>query len=304
MPSSSASTVCAVVVLYLPTAEMLQCLLAGVREQVERLYVVDNTTFRGDEPSPVEQGPWLTYTRLNQNKGLAAAQNIGLRQAMQDGFTHVLLLDQDSELAPGMVAGLLNAERFLVEQGHQVAAVGAMYIDVKTNLPAPAHRYRPFHLQKVRVPVGSPPIETDWLIASGSMIRSNVFQHVGLMREELFIDVVDTEWGLRARSMGWTSYLVPAVTMAHNIGDATAKLMGRTLLLHSELRACYMIRNNAYLLREPAMGWRWRSYTPLNLLLSFITSIMFARHRLRRLQLALRALLLGFLGRLGPLPGS
>jgi GT2 family glycosyltransferase len=35
----------------------------------------------------------------------------------------------------------------------------------------------------------------DWLIASGSLIRCEVLREVGLMREELFIDVVDTECG-------------------------------------------------------------------------------------------------------------
>jgi hypothetical protein len=58
--------------------------------------------------------------------------------------------------------------------------------------------------------------------------------------------------------MGLISFLVPAVTMVHSIGDATAELFGRKLMLHNDVRSCYMIRNNAYLLREPSMGWLWR----------------------------------------------
>lgn len=182
-----------------------------------------------------------------------------------------------------------------------MAAVGAMYIDVKTNMPAPAHRYRPFRLQKVRPAVGSAPIQSDWLISSGSLIRCSVLREVGLMREELFIDLVDTEWGLRARSKGFVSFLVPAVTMLHSIGDATAELFGRKLMLHNDIRACYMMRNNAFLLRESAMGILWRSNAPLNLLSSLITSSLFAEHKLHRARLLLRAMLQGFLGHTGPI---
>ena len=300
--AAGTETTCAVVVLYHPQAEMLRGLLHNTVDQVARLYVVDNTPpGPGGTVAPVEESARVQYLPLGHNAGLAAAQNVGLRRALADGFSHMLLLDQDSVLSPGTVAGLLEAEQELLAAGRKVAAVGAMYIDVKTNVPAPAHRYKPFGLEKVRVPVGSAPVETDWLIASGSLVRSSVLREVGLMREDLFIDVVDTEWGLRARSQGLISFLVPRVTMQHSIGDSTAQLLGRTLMLHNDIRACYMMRNNAYLLRVPTMGWLWRSNAPLNLLSSLITSSMFAANRVQRARLLLWALGEGLRGRLGPL---
>jgi rhamnosyltransferase len=265
------------------------------------LLVVDNTPYVGGEPPPVVESESLIYIRLGSNRGLATAQNIGLRRAMKEAFTHVLLLDQDSELTNGTVLGLLGAERALCETGHKVAAVGAMYIDVKTNIPAASHRYRPFRLEKIRVPIGSSPIESDWLISSGSLIRCSILQEIGLMREELFIDVVDTEWGLRARSMGYISFLVPSVTIAHSIGDDAVEVLGRSLMRHNDVRSCYMIRNNAYLLRVPSMGWLWRSNAPLNLLSTFVTSILFSDHRFRRARLLLKAIFDGLSGKVGPI---
>jgi len=302
MPDASPQSTAGVVVLYHPNPVGLNRLLRSLEGQLDKLYVVDNTPYEGDETPLLQDDGMLSYTRLGRNEGLAAAQNIGLRLALNEQFTHVLLLDQDSELAPAAVAGLLAAERGLLDNGHRLAAVGAMYIDIKTNIPAAAHRYRPFRLEKVRVPPGSAPIESDWLISSGSLIRCEVLREVGLMRDELFIDVVDTEWGLRARSMGFISFLVPAVTMVHSIGDDTAELFGRKLMLHNDIRSCYMIRNNAYLLREPAMGWLWRSNAPLNLLSSLITSTMFAEHRFRRARLLMGALMRGLRGKVGVLP--
>jgi len=298
---ASPETICAVAVLYQPQVELLERLLSSTLNQVARLYVVDNTQPGPGTRIPVQNSSRVHYLPLGRNAGLATAQNIGLRKALEDGFTHTLLLDQDSELAPGTVSGLLEAEQELLASGHRVAAVGAMYIDIKTNMPAPAHRYRPFRLEKIRVPVGSAPLESDWLIASGTLIRSSVLNEVGLMRDDLFIDVVDTEWGLRARSLGLISFLVPRVTMLHSIGDATAELLGRKLMLHNDIRACYMMRNNAYLIRVPTMGWLWRSSAPIYLLSSLIASSLFAQNRLRRARLLVWALVEGFRGRLGPL---
>lgn len=302
MSEPSPKTTAGVVVLYHPDLAGLKRLLRSLEGQVAKLYVIDNTPYSGEQRAQLEESDTLSYIRLGQNMGLAAAQNVGLRLAMKQHFTHVLLLDQDSELSPDTTSGLLAAEEGLLDGGRRVAAVGAMYIDIKTNVPAAAHRYHPFRLAKVRVPVGSAPVESDWLIASGSLLRCDVLRLVGLMREELFIDVVDTEWGLRARSMGYICFLVPAVTMLHSIGDNTADLFGRKLMLHNDLRSCYMVRNNAYLLREPRMGWLWRSNAPLNLLSSLITSTMFAEHRLRRARLLLGALMQGLLGKVGALP--
>lgn len=300
--TGGSQTTCAVVVLYHSQPELLQRLLHSTQDQVARLYVVDNTpTGPSSEAAPVQESASVCYLPLRKNAGLAAAQNVGLRKALEDGFTHTLLLDQDSELSPGTVAGLLQAEQELLISGHKVAAVGPMFIDIKTNVPAAAHRYRWFRLEKVRVPLGSVPVETDWLIASGSLIRSTVLREVGLMRDDLFIDVVDTEWGLRARTQGWISFLVPRTTMQHSIGDAFAELLGRKLMLHNDIRACYMMRNNAYLMRVPTMGRLWRSNAPLNLLSTLITSSMFASNRLHRARLLIWALVEGLRGRLGPL---
>ena len=210
-------------------------------------------------------------------------------------------MDQDSVLTAGTVERLLAAERSLLASGTRVAAVGVMYVDTQTGTSAVAHRYHPFRLEKVRVPVGSAPLETDWLIASGSLIRCSVLQEVGFMCETLFIDAVDTEWGLRARTMGLLSFLIPAVPMLHTIGDRSVRLMGRQFNLHNEARSCYIVRNTAFLLRVPTMGWRWRSYAPLSLLYSLITLSWTAIHPMRRFNLLVRAIGSGLCGRMGAL---
>ncbi|MGA8531488.1 MAG: glycosyltransferase family 2 protein, partial [Acidobacteriaceae bacterium] len=191
--------VAAVAVLYHPELEPLRRLIMSAVGQAEAIFVIDNT------PDPIlavrslmDSEGSIRYISLGRNAGIAAAQNAGIRASMEAGFTHVLLLDQDSTLPEGMVNRLLSGEERLLCGGQQVAAVGPQFWDEKTGKAYPAVRLEYFRIRKLYLDTRSTePVETDYLIASGSMIRVSVLREVGLMREDLFIDWVDVEWGLR-----------------------------------------------------------------------------------------------------------
>lgn len=292
----------AIVVLHYPDLTVLDRLLMSLSGQVDRVVAVDNT------PSPsatmlqfLARCPYpISYVPLGQNRGIGDAQNIGIREGISRGCSHVLLLDQDSAPHPEMVARLIAAESELLNAGVQVAAVGPRYTDQRTGTPSCAVHRGWLLVRKTDLdPRSGQPVETDNLIASGSIIRSTVFQSVGLMRDDLFMDFVDTEWGLRARNKGFKSYCVPNALMMHSVGDATIRVLSREIYLHNNLRSYYKLRNAAYLLRLSSMGWRWRSFTlrwiPYYLSLTICTS----DNKLRNALLLVRALWDGLRGKLG-----
>ena len=293
----------AVIVLFSPDLKLLERLLASLNGQVDRVLTIDNT------PDPaVTMAPFLarfpfsiSYIPLGDNKGVAEAQNTGIREAISIGCSHVLLLDQDSALPPDMVAKLIASESDLLKAGTKVAAVGPQYRDEKTGIPSFAIRYRAMSVRKISLnSLSNVPVETDILIASGSIIRTATLQSVGLMRSDLFIDFVDTEWALRARSSGYKCFCIPNAIMMHSIGDDSIEVFGKSVYLHSELRKYYRLRNAVYLVRLSSMGWNWRSFTlrwiPYYLLLSLYTS----ENKPRNAWLLARAFWQGLRGKLGP----
>lgn len=255
------ASVAAVIVLYYPKPFLLGRLIESALPQVDKLFIIDNTpSWDNKPPEGVSQGTRKIVYRANGfNAGLASAQNDGIRSAIEDGYTHVLLLDQDSALAKGTVEGLLAAERSLLARGHQVAAVGPLFIDEKSGRRSQAVRQSGLRVRWQDISADeTDPIETDYLIASGSLIRTSVLIKVGYMRDELFIDWVDTEWSYRAKGLGLGAYVVPTVVMRHSIGDETKALLGKRIYLHSPTRNYYIVRNAIYLLQNPKMSWKWR----------------------------------------------
>lgn len=255
------ASIAAVIVLYYPQSFLLTRLIESVLPQVDKLFVVDNTPSWDCNAAEVlaHSSNKIVYRANGFNAGLASAQNSAIRSAMQAGHTHVLLLDQDSALPKGAVGGLLAAEKSLIRSGTQVGAVGPLYVDEKSGARCYAVRQARFRVRWRPISEEEKePVPTDYLIASGSLIRTSVLKRVGLMRDELFIDWVDAEWSYRAQEFGFSAYVVPTVVMRHSVGDAARKLLGRRIYLHSTARNYYIVRNAMYLLQNPQMNWKWR----------------------------------------------
>jgi rhamnosyltransferase len=296
--------IAAIIVLYKPDCKSVQRLIRSLESQVDSIHVIDNTS--GVELVPQEQlFPFsiavpLHYKSLRENAGIAAAQNIGIREALEVGASHIILFDQDSVPASDTIQALLLAENTLVNNGLSVAAVGPVFIDERTGGISPVVHYTYFGLKTIPVDLSSPvPVEAHFLISSGCLIRSTVLATVGSMREDLFIDWVDNEWGLRARSMGLLSYVVPQARMVHSIGDGVVNLLWKQMHLHTETRNYYLLRNAIYLMRVSSMGIRWKlSFLP-RLPLYLAIYPLLAKNKLRHFATLFRAVCDGFSGRLG-----
>jgi rhamnosyltransferase len=295
----------AIIVLYYPALTRLEQLLECLTNEVEEVIVVDNTLNPSKDVATVVDRPdsHVLYIPLGKNAGIAAAQNTGIIRAASKGHSHILLLDQDSVLLPGMVGKLLAAERELRRSGTQIAAICPQVIDRRTGNRPAAVRYHTLIAREFRPDVScEQPIPSENLIASGSLIRIDTLNAIGLMREDLFIEYVDTEWVLRALSAGYHSYCVTDARMIHSFGDSSVKLFGKHFYLYSNDRYYYKLRNEVYLAHLRTMGWQWRAYALSRIPYHFILYSALSKSRLRASCLLLKAIWDGITGRLGPLP--
>jgi rhamnosyltransferase len=297
--------VAAVVVLYYPDNAGLRTLLESLTGQVNVLYVVDNTPgARGPWPLRPEQESYLvSYVPLGENRGLAEGQNIGIEMCLKGGYSHVLLLDQDSVLSSDMVNKLLAAEQTLRKRSARIAAVVPQILDGRTGQRPCAYRYGWLGARKLYCDANSStPVQTDFFIASGALIRTAVFRELGTMRSELLIDHVDTEWALRAHTAGYRSYCVPNATLIHSLGDGSKRILGKDVYLYSEMRYYYRLRNEVYLSKLRTMGWNWRVYIVPMIPYHFVLYSVLSKNPLRVARLLMKAIWDGMNGKLGSSP--
>ncbi len=297
----------AIVVLFHPDSSTIQRLLSSLLGQVAATFAVDNTPGSSSiEPTFLEGfGEFVSYIPLGENRGIAEAQNIGIELSIKCGCSHVLLLDQDSAPCPGMVSTLLAAEEKLLSNGEKISGMSPQVIDARLGKRPCACLYRWFGARKIyRNLSATEPVGTDNFIASGSLIQTSTLQAVGAMRSDLFIDYVDTEWALRARTAGYKGYCVPNAVLMHSLGDGTAKVLGKNMHMHSDLRHYYQLRNEVYLMRLKTMGWQWRAYELSRIPYHFVLYSVLSANRVRAWRLLLLAIWDGMHGRLGPIAES
>lgn len=286
----------AIIITYHPALEVLGELIERLASQVDKVLIVDNgsdepiTDWNASQPTPAHH-----VIALGENLGIAAAQNKGITWAKQQGATHVLLMDQDSLPAQDMVEKLHSA----LANHPRAAAAGPRYMDTRQKNPPPFLQIRRWRLYRHSCEGGNAVLPVDYLIASGCLIPMPVLEQVGDMRNDLFIDYVDIEWGLRAGHLGYQSYGVCSAHMEHSLGETPIVFRGRNIPLHSPLRHYYHFRNAVLLYRTAWVPLQWKCVDAWRLLLKYGFYTLYAKPRHHHFAKMTQGLWHGLIGRAG-----
>jgi rhamnosyltransferase len=270
--------VAAIVPVMRPRADRLHAALAAISPQVRSCLLYDNNNTDGKLASFCRLPNIRIIGRTPEgNKGTARAFNEGAAVAEQMGHEAILLLDQDSVPETDMVRRLEEARRESV--GCRVAAVGPRYHQPDTgNFPGFV-RFSSWGIRRVQPGPGEKTLNCDFLIASGMLIPLDTFRDVGPMDEGLFVDHVDTEWCLRARSMGYKLLGVRDAVMEHELGSRRKSIWfgrRRSIPVHSPERYYGIARNSMVLHRRPYMDARWKRHDLARLIGLFFFNGVFA----------------------------
>jgi rhamnosyltransferase len=298
------SEVSAIIVTYNPEVAGLGTLLNAIAPQVAHIVVVDNGSKANLGQWLAEQTAKTEFAPLGSNYGIAKAQNVGIDRARTKGSDYVLLLDQDSVPAPNMVATLLAAAKAQIAGGIKLACVGPRYEDSRQNNPPPFIKIEGLRLQRQTCASAGSVVDVDYLIASGSLIPMATIEAVGGMQEELFIDYVDIEWGLRAQHKGYQSFGVCAAEMQHDLGDNPVKFRGRSIPVHSPLRHYYHFRNAVWLYRQSWPRTNWKIVDAARLVRKFVFYSLFTTPRHEHAWMMTKGIFHGLLGRMGKKPDN
>lgn len=301
-PAATSDT-CAAIITYRPQVPMLRRVVESVQSQVGRVLIFDNGTQDPELSSFFREiEPRATVIRSPANIGLAAAMNRAADYARSSGYSHLLLLDQDSEPGDGMVATLQAAWQEL-NRDRPVAAVGPQFRDRRTGYVAPFVRIG-FPISTKLMGGPGQKVPCDFLISSGTLLSLAALDAVGPMDEALFIDNVDLEWCFRARYHGMALYGICDAEMLHSIGDAVrpSRFVGGGIKVHSPTRLYYIMRNRVLLYARKETPAVWIAQDVPRLVLKFFSTLLLLEPRriyLKNMSMGLRDALRGKTGPIG-----
>lgn len=184
-----------------------------------------------------------TIIQMGENKGIAFAQNYGVKYAIEKGAEVIGFFDQDSLVTENIILELVNA----IEK-HKKEVVAPVSIDSKTNEEYPNQVITKSGLPRdVFTKEDKAVTEVNIVISSGIFVKKDIFEKIGYFDESFFIDFVDIEWCLRCYKKGIYITVINSAKMKHTIGDNFRKYGFVIVNVHSPYRTYYKVRN-AFLL--------------------------------------------------------
>ena len=217
---SGSSNCGAVVVTYHPD-DAFEVRLGMIIRECSRVIVVDNSA----DPA-VGHALALACRRFGcglrvnaSNLGLAAALNRGFDELHRESCQWAVAFDQDSSPGPGMLAALQMCAAGTCPTS-SMAIVGANWTDeARPSRPSRHLRAHPAcRLMFQRVPAIQDLQDVTCVITSGTLFHLPTWRALGGFDESLFLDLVDTEFCLRARKRGHRVAVAARARLQHRRG--------------------------------------------------------------------------------------
>lgn len=299
------SNVCGVVITHNP-GETLVDNVQLLSAQVPFLILVDN----GSKDEALRRIESLLTERVEilrnlSNLGIAVALNQGLQRAKALGYSWALTLDQDSRSALDLVEQLCAAYSRAAHP-EQICIVAPQIINL--DLDKQTYYLQPHFgpLYKREYCHGKDLDSVTTVITSGSLINLDAFERVGDFRKDFFIDYVDTEFCLRARSMGYRIIVACNARIDHVLGRRRQAKVGEITLyptFHLPLRWYYISRNRIAMIRMYATRFpHWFSYEIVASLYTLVRMLLTEDQRLEKLRAIWQGMWDGLRGRMGERP--
>lgn len=265
--------------------EFLDSLMAQ-DESDWHLIVVDNAS-RDDTVQRVEAvgDPRITLVANRENVGVAAANNQGIRIAIDRGDPMIVLINNDTAFGPELFGRLMAAaER---SDAGAVSALIPYYDRPDLSWYSGGHFSRLRGMLSLHDGQGKPletaavPFKTDYAPTCCVLFKADVFHKIGLMDEAYFVYWDDVDFLWRMKQAGIDIVVDPASVMLHKVSVSTG---GRL----SDFSIRYGHRNQIYFARK-SFGTLYAAYVSAFTAIVGVCRLIVASDTLHHLRLRMKA---------------
>ena len=222
------------------TADAMHCTRKSMKGISGEILVVDNDSRDGSfeylqsEIAKINATDGLSECRVVQsdhNGGYGYGNNVGIRHALADGGYEYIYI-QNSDAFP--TDGSIHRLHEFLDNNPQTGFAGShlhgedghphftqfRFPSLASEFEGSAH-IGPITriLKKYQVPLfelsEDHPTQVDWIAGASIMIRTEVFEDIGLFDENFFLYFEEVDLCRRARKKGWTTFYVPQSRVVH-----------------------------------------------------------------------------------------
>jgi GT2 family glycosyltransferase len=214
------------------------------------LYVIDNAS-TDDTLAKLAcyRDPRIQVLANDENKGVAAANNQGIRASLRAGCELIWLINNDTEFEPRLLETLVAG---LAAQDCDLILPKIMYYDAPERVWFAGgyfsrwRAYATLHYGKQEVDHGQfdTARQIDYAPTCCMLIRQRVFEQIGLMDETYFVYYDDADFCFRARRAGLRILYYPSAVLLHKESSLTGGAQSPFALRLSARNKLYFLKKN------------------------------------------------------------
>jgi GT2 family glycosyltransferase len=192
-----------------------------------QVIVVDNGSADDSLPRLRAYNAPYPYTLLENgaNLGFAEGNNVGLSHALRSGAEYLMLLNNDTTIAPNCIDRLVEAANSYPEAG--VFSARVFFMDRPDKVWSSEIRWDRSRLRFNFIGQGedenalpSELHETDTVIGAALFFRAAVAKSIGLLDSRFFLVHEESDWCFKARRHGFKCLVAPQAKVWHKVGSS------------------------------------------------------------------------------------
>ena len=306
---SKARSIASVTVVY-NGAAVLPRQLNALKKQTrppDEVIVVDNCSSDQSVNLLETDFPEVTVPKMPSNVGVGGGFAAGLDYAAnKKKHDWIWMLDQDSMPAGDSLERLLealdNLHDIVDDEREPIAILAPVCTNEKSKVAYSGSMWR-HGLRKAPIANSNQPLLfVDSVISSGTLLRREAIEQVGLPCADFFMDFVDHEYCLRLRRHGYRIAVVPRSRVEHAIGNPrTVNVFGfaKAWSSHEPWREYYMTRNEIFTVWKYYPDWRSKLGATQRILRHALAVLLLGKQKVACLTMMYRGFLDGRAGKLG-----
>lgn len=260
---------CACIITYYPEYDFLQKNINAYYNFVDRIVIWQNTPPKNRKNKEYALDDKIVYMGGDTNLGISQPLNEILNYCEQEGFSHLLMMDQDS-LFKNFGFYYKQAISYFIH--NDVAQIGP-------------------EVNNSKILKGEFK-ECKYVITSGSIIDVKKAISVGGFRKDFFVDGIDLDFGFKINKSGGRIYQVGGATLIQNFGNTCLK-RGKKIISYSPNRLYNTVKSQIILWKEYPEYFHKFLFMKIYFILTPLNIIVYQSNKFEKLKAIIKGIIAG-----------
>lgn len=228
--------------------------------------VIDNDS-KGNDANEITNihGDWIKLIKNNKNDGFAEGNNIGMRHALTLGADFVLLLNNDTTVAPDFLSNMVNVANSDLSIGLVTPTI--YFYSQPQKIQDQGRKIGWYGPPGSVVRMSNPSIErVDIELALGTslLVKKSVIEQIGFLCKDYFYQVEDTDYCARTIKAGFKVVCAPKASIWHKGSVSLNKVPSEKLGYFTRNRFMFRAKHATNLQLVVFTLWFFMIEAPIN----------------------------------------